>query len=308
MTGARGTRVVVAGSSGLIGSVLVRVLEAEGAEVLRLVRRPAQHAGEIQWSPGEIPFDSALLAGVQTVINLNGASIGKLPWTRRYREQLLDSRLSATRTLAAAIRELGEGAPHFVSASAVGYYGDRPGEMLAENSAAGETFLARLCVDWEQAALAAGPAANVALLRTAPILHPRGVLKPLILMTKFGVSGPLGTGTQVWPWISLHDEVRAILHVVTERLGGPVNLTGPTPATASEIGRELARHMHRPYLLRAPRWALRLGLGRDAADALLLADANVAPSVLNESGFEFTHRTPREAIAAALEISDKKRG
>lgn len=293
-------RIVVSGSSGLIGTALVDSLREDGIPVVRLVRRPPRADDELEWAPGERPLDPDTLTGARAVVNLGGASIGRLPWTKGYRRALIESRLQPTRTLAQAVRELGADAPAFVSASAVGYYGDRPGERLAERDAAGDTFLARLCVRWEQAAADAGPDARVAMIRTAPLLHPDGVLKPLLLLTRAGVSGPLGGGAQVWPWISLDDEVRAIRHIVDRGLTGPINLTGPATATASDIGNELARRLRRPYLIPAPRWALRLVLGRAAADSLLLADAAVDPAALLDSGFAFTHTTPSAAIASVL--------
>lgn len=294
------TRIIISGASGLIGSTLAKSLQADGIAVTRLVRREPRTAEEVSWDPGHRDLDPELLAGADAVVNLNGASIGKLPWTRKYREVLRNSRLAPTRTLAGAIRQLGSDAPMLVSASAVGIYGDRPGETLTESSRPGDTFLAQLCVDWEAEAMKAGPQAKVALLRTASLLHPEAVLKPLILLTRFGVSGPLGTGRQIWPWNSLEDEVRGIRHIIDHGITGPVNLCGPTPATARDIGEELARRMHRPYLLPAPEWALRLGIGRDAADALLLSDAKVLPEVLSRSGFQFSTPTAQEAIAAAL--------
>ena len=145
-----------------------------------------------------------------------------------------------------------------------------------------------------------GPHARVALLRTAPVVHAEGVLKPLLMLTRFGLSGPIGRGTQVWPWISLDDEVRAIRHVIDSDLDGPVNLTGPTRATANDLGFALARRMNRPFLLRAPAWGLRLALGPDAADALLLSDMNVVPERLEASGFAFRHPTVEDAVAAAV--------
>lgn len=292
--------VIVSGGSGLIGQELVRALRADGARVVQLVRRRARTADEVEWLTDEAPLDPAVLEGATAVVNLNGASIGRLPWTGRYREMLRESRIAPTRTLAAAIRALGANAPALVSASAVGFYGDRPGAELTESSGPGQTFLAQLCVEWEAAALASGPHARVALLRTAPILHPRGVLKPMIALTRFGLSGPLGGGEQIWPWISLEDEVRAIRHLIGTEISKPVNLCGPVKASANEIGRALARSMHRPYAIPSPAWALRLGLGRDAADSLLLADAAATPRVLLDSGFEFSHETAEQAVAASL--------
>lgn len=293
-------RVIVSGGSGLIGQELMRALRADGARVVQLVRRRAQTADEVEWLTDGTPLDPGVLEGATAVVNLNGASIGRLPWTGRYREALRESRLAPTRTLATAIRALGENAPTFVSASAMGFYGDRPGEELTESSGSGETFLAKLCVGWEEAALASGPRARVVLLRTAPILHPRGVLKPMIALTRFGLGGPLGGGEQIWPWMSLDDEVRAIRHLIDAEISGPVNLCGPVQASENAIGRALARSLRRPYALPAPAWALRLGLGRDAADSLLLADAAATPRVLLESGFEFQHETAERAIAASL--------
>ncbi|GAA2842988.1 hypothetical protein FB468_0886 [Leucobacter komagatae] len=293
-------RVVIAGSSGLVGSALVESLRADGIDVTRLVRRQPTASGEVRWYPGELPLDPSVLAGARAVVNLNGASIGKLPWGRNYREELRASRLTPTRTIAAAVHALGTDAPLFVSASAVGFYGNRPGEVLTERSCRGDTFLAALSADWESAALTAGEAARVALLRTAPIIHRQGVLKPLVLLTRFGLSGPLGGGAQVWPWISLADEVRAIRHIIDRGLTGPVNLSGPSPATANELGRAISAELHRPYLLPAPAWALRLGLGSDAADSLLLSDADVRPEALLASGFEFTHPKAAGAVRAAL--------
>ncbi len=292
--------VVVAGASGLIGGALTWSLRADGVRVTRLVRRPAQAPDEVEWLTDDAPLDPDVLAGADAVVALNGASIGRLPWTPGYRGTLRSSRLAPTRTLAAALRELGTDAPAFLSASATGFYGDRPGERLTEASTPGDTFLAELCVEWERAAREAGPGTRVVLLRTAPLLHRQGVLKPLVALTQLGVSGPLGRGTQVWPWISLDDEVRAIRHLIDHPVSGPVNLAGPTRATASEIGRALASQMHRPFLLPAPAWALRLGLGRDAADSLLLPDADAAPTALEASGFTFQHPTAGSAIAAAL--------
>lgn len=293
-------RIVISGASGLVGAALTSSLRADGIAVTRLVRRAPHGLEEVEWRPGRGGLDPAVLAGAKAVVNLNGASIGRLPWTRGYRETLRESRILPTRTLAAAIRDLGSEAPAFLSASAVGFYGDRPGEHLTEASGPGETFLAALSDDWEREALGAGPGARVTLLRTAPILHPRGVLKPLIALTRLGVSGPLGTGRQMWPWISLDDEVRAIRHIIDSGITGPVNLSGPELASANEIGSALARRMRRPYLLPAPTWALRMGLGRDAADSLLLADARVEPGALKASGFEFVHPTVASTIDAAL--------
>ncbi len=292
---------VVAGASGLIGRALVDALRADGIPVKRLVRRESTGADEISWDPGGTPLAPAVLEGARAVVGLNGATLGRFPWTSHYKHELVWSRIAPTQTLAAAVHALGESAPHFVSASAVGYYPAAPGVVLTESSPRGDSFLADLCGEWEMAAThGAGEAARVALLRTAPVVHADGVLKPLLLLTRLGLSGPIGRGTQAWPWISLDDEVRAIRHVIDTGLTGPVNLTGPTRATANDLGFALARRMNRPYLLRAPAWALKLVLGRDAADGLLLSDMDVVPEVLTASGFTFTHPSVEDAVAAAV--------
>lgn len=312
-------RIVIAGASGLIGTALTAALISRGDEVVRLVRRPASGPAEVEWHPDRGELDPGALDGAHAVINLSGASVGKLPWTRKYKRELWSSRINATRTLAAALAAprtggrrgsdatagAGSGTneaskPMFVSASASGFYGSQPGVTIDEGGAVGDTFLARLCAEWEREALAATDSATVALLRTSPVLHPEGVLKPMITLTKLGFGGPLGNGRQLWPWISLDDEVRAILHVIDNRIAGPVNLAAPGAATASEIGRALARKLRRPFFVPAPAFALRLGLGRDTADSLLLADADVAPRVLLESGFEFANPTVQSAIDASL--------
>ncbi|MDE0547152.1 TIGR01777 family oxidoreductase [Microbacterium sp. C7(2022)] len=303
MPESRVRRVVVAGSSGLIGRALVDSLAADGVEVTTLVRRPPVRPGEVEWLTDSDALDPAVIEGADAVVGLNGASIGKLPWTANYRHTLLWSRVTPTRVIAHAMRALGDGAPHFVSASAVGFYGDAPGVVLTEESPRGDTFLADLCGEWETAALSAGDAARVSLLRTAPIVHREGVLAPLLVLTRWGLGGPLGRGTQSWPWISLEDEVRAIRHVLEHRIAGPVNLVGPTRATANDLGFAVAMRMNRPYVVRAPEFALRLALGRDAVDSLLTSDAYVVPTALEPSGFTFRHRHVTDAVAAAVPAS-----
>ncbi|MFT4306129.1 MAG: TIGR01777 family oxidoreductase [Microbacterium sp.] len=292
-------RVVLAGASGLIGSALAASLRADGVSVTRLVRRPPSAPDEAQWRPGEQDLDPAVIAGAVAVVGLSGASVGRFPWTGAYRDELRRSRIEPTRTLATAIRSLGTDAPALVNASAVGVYGTS-GRGVTEATPAGDTFLATLCVAWEREARDAGPHARVVLLRTAPVVHADGVLKPLVLLTRLGLSGPIGRGTQVWPWISLADEVRAIRHLIDTDADGPVNLTGPTRATANDLGFALARRLNRPYLLRAPAWALRAVLGAAATEALLTCDVEAVPAALTASGFAFMHPTVEDAVAAAV--------
>ena len=290
--------IVVGGASGLIGRALVASLRARGDRVTRLVRHPAAGSDEVRWLDGSA-LDPDVVAAADAVVGLNGASIGRLPWTRAYRSTLLWSRLSPTRTLARAVEALPAAErPLLVSASGVGFYGSRPGLRVTEATGPGSGFLARLCVEWEAAARIAGD--RVALLRTSPVVHPEGVLEPLIALTRAGLAGPIGSGTQVWPWISLDDEVAAILHVIDQGMTGPVNLTGPTRATANDLGFAVAMRLQKPYLVPAPAFALRAALGTPFADGLLLADTLVEPEALTASGFAFEHTTVEQAVAAAI--------
>ena len=297
-------RVVVAGASGLIGSALVESLRADGVTVTRLVRRPVEAPDEVEWLTDDAPLDPAVLEGADAVVGLNGASIGRFPWTAAYKHTLVWSRIAPTQALARAVRELGTDGPAFISSSAVGYYGSAPRGVVTERSPRGESFLADLCGEWESAAQGAGPHARVSLLRTAPLVHADGVLKPLMLLTKLGVSGPIGRGTQIWPWISLDDEIAGIRHIIDNDIEGPVNLTGPTRARANDLGFALAVRLNRPYLVRAPEWGLRLALGSDATEALLTTDADVRPTVLESTGFAFAHSTVEAAVAAAVPASE----
>ena len=292
--------IVVGGASGLIGSALVKALQERGDQVSMLVRREAHTASEIEWDPATGTLDATKLASASAVVVLNGASIGKLPWTRSYREVLYSSRLDPVRTVVQALKELGSDSPALISGSAVGFYGSRPGVELNETASAGDTFLARLCVAWESEARRAEAITPVALLRTSPVIHRDGVLKPLLKLTKWGLGGPLGSGKQIWPWISLVDEVAAILHTIDSQLVGPVNICGPNRATMRETGRAVARELHRPYWLPVPTSALRLTVGRDVRDSLLTTDADVQPTALLASGFKFQHPTVSDAIKVAL--------
>ena len=292
-------RVVISGASGLIGRALIDSFTADGYAVTRLVRHAPQSPQEVEWHPGAAPHEPHLLPRARAGVGLKGATNGRVPWTSSYKQTLVRSRLQPTHTLARALRELGDDAPLFVSSSATGYYPtDGRDRIFDEAGPRGDAFLSELCGEWEDAAAAAGP--RVARIRTAPVVHRAGVLKPLMLLTRLGLSGPLGRGTQVWPWISLEDEVRAIRHIIDRGLTGPVNLTGPERATANDLGFALAQRLHRPYVLRAPLWAIRLVLGRDAVDALLATDTHVVPKALLDSGFEFRHQSVEDAVAAAV--------
>jgi uncharacterized protein (TIGR01777 family) len=295
-------RILVSGASGFIGTELVAQLEAEGHTVLRLVRTKPRNPSEVLWSPSTGELDPTVLETVDAVINLSGASTGRIPWTRAYREKIRESRVGPTTTLARAI----DGALHpptvFLSASAVGYYGDRPGEVLTEQSTRGTGYFPDVVGAWEAAAQAipkAVPSTKVRVVtfRTGVVVGRGGAFTPLIALTRLGLGSRFGSGRQNWPWISLHDEAAAIRHLLTSKLSGPVNLTAPTPATTNEITSYLARRMRRWYLFRIPAWVI-TGLLGDAGRDLLLTSENVTPERLVSDGFAFTHETVESAIDA----------
>lgn len=283
----------------MIGRELVRLLRERGDRVIRLVRDEPAGPDELRWDPASGHLDPGALDGADAVVNLSGASIARLPWTRAYRREILASRIAATTAIVGALQERarsGAPVPVLLSGSAVGVYGDRPGERLSTASAPGGGFLAGVVRAWEEAALAAPPETRVVLARTGLVVGPEGATAPLRALARFGLAGPLGGGRQHWPWVSLHDEVAALAWLLDGELRGPVDLAGPVPATAGEVIRAVAAHERRPYWLPAPRFAIAAVLGT-AGRELLLADQRVEPVGLLENGFVFRHPTIADAVA-----------
>jgi uncharacterized protein (TIGR01777 family) len=284
----------------MIGQGLTRHLEQRGDEVVRLVRRAPAASGEVWWDPAAGELDPDALAGAGAVVNLSGASLSRLPWTRSYRRTIVESRITATRTLVRALHTLverGEASPALVSGSATGVYGDRPGEPLTESSPAGRGFLASVVTAWEAAAGEAPSATRVVLARTGVVLGDSGALAPLRLLTALGFAGPIDGGRQHWPWIGLADEIGALTHLIdSPELRGPVNLVAPAPATAAEIVRTLAKRMRRPYWAPVPLGTLMGSAGRELLDF----DQQVHPAALLASGYAFRDATLESAIASAL--------
>jgi uncharacterized protein len=297
--------IAIAGSSGLIGSALVSALRAADHRVIRIVRRAPSNADELFWNPDADEFDAGALRGVDAVVNLCGVGVGDKRWSGAFKQSLRDSRIAPTEVLAGAVVEAG--VPVLVNASAVGYYGDTRDRVADESAPSGEGFLAQLCRDWEAAtAPAAQDGARVVLARTGLVLSPSGGLfgrlRPLFSL---GVGARLGNGRQYMAWISLEDEVRALLFAIFDgQLSGPVNMAGPAPVTNAEFTTAMGRAVNRPTPLMVPGFALRTVFG-EFADEGLLAGQRVIPAALERAGFVFHHNTVGEALAYATHSRDE---
>ena len=294
-------RVVVAGSSGLIGTALVADLRHAGHEVLRLVRRAPAAPDERGWDPPAGRIDEGTFDGVDAVVNLNGVGIGDRPWSGARKQLLRDSRNVPTEVLAAAVAQ--HDVATMLSASGVHYYGDTGSHTVDETAPSGAGFLAEVCRDWEAAtAPAAAAGARVVLMRSAAVLAPAGGLlgrlRPLFSLL---LGARLGSGRQAFPWISLDDEVGAMRFLLEhDDVAGPVNLAGPEPASNAEFTTALAEVLRRPAPFVVPGFVLRALLGQ-LAEEFVLTGPYVVPSVLLKHGYQFRHETIREALQAAIE-------
>jgi uncharacterized protein len=295
-------KVVVTGSSGLIGQALLGRLAALGHETVTLVRRPAG-AGEAQWEPGTGRIDTGALEGAEAVVHLAGAGIGDHRWTPTRKEVILRSRVESTTLVSRTLAGLKDPPSVLVSASAIGYYGDRGDEELTEESGPGTGFQAEVCRAWEEAtAEAEGAGIRVVHLRSAVVLARQGgALRKQLPLFRAGLGGRLGSGDQWFSWISGRDEVGVILEAIGNgALSGPLNASAPGPVTNREFTRELGRALHRPAVLTVPPFALRAALGRELADELLLGSLRVLPHRLLESGYEFQDPTLDGALRSVL--------
>jgi len=285
-------RVVVTGSSGLIGRALCSFLGWRSHDVVRVVRRPVR-AGEfaLRWNPEAGTIESGGLEGADAVVHLAGAGIADGRWSDARKRMLIESRTRSTALLAGALAELDHRPQVLVSASAIGIYGDRGDEILTEQSPPGHDFLASLCVRWEAETAAASDAGiRVVSARTGIVLSRQGGALPKLLpLFNLGLGGRFGSGVQWWSWVTLDDEVRAIEWLLENDVRGPVNLTAPKPVTNREFTRILSEVLSRPARLPVPRFGPRLLLGSELADALLFTSAQVRPTVLESSGFAFSH-------------------
>ncbi|UQA95901.1 TIGR01777 family oxidoreductase [Streptomyces halobius] len=294
-------RIAITGSTGLIGTELVRSLRADGEDVVRLVRRPPGAADEVRWDPRSQEVDTAGLAGCDALVHLAAAGVGDRRWTAAYKREIRDSRVRGTEAIATALASMDAPPRVFVCGSAIGYYGDTGDRLTDESGPAGTGFLAKVCVDWENAARPAQEAGiRTVFARTGLVVaRSGGAWGRLFPVFRLGLGGRLGNGRQYWSFISLHDEVAALRHLIaTDTLTGPVNLTAPEPVTNREVTAVMGRLLHRPTLFPVPEPVLRLALGEFADD--VVGSQRVIPQRLLDSGFVFAHPRITDAVRAAL--------
>ena len=291
-------RVLVSGASGLVGTEVIRQLKEQGHEPLRLVRRKATASDEVEWNPSEGYLQPGIMETIDAVVNMAGATTGKIPWTAAYKREIVSSRIDSTRTLVNAMQTASKRPSVMVSGSASGFYGDSGDRLLSEASPKGTGFLSDLAHEWEQEALKAPTDVRVVLARTTMVMSRKlGALGRLLPLIKLGIGGPLGSGKQWWAWISLPDEAAAIIHLIkTPTASGAFNLTAPEPATCGQIVQALAKNLKRPSLIAVPSFALKLLIG-EAAVELLLCSQNMTADRLLATGFKFQHPTLTESAA-----------
>jgi uncharacterized protein len=291
--------IAIAGSSGLIGSALSAALRAADHRVLRIVRRTPANSEELHWNPASGEFDAAALTDVDAVVNLCGVNIGARRWSGAFKQSLRDSRIGPTEVLATAVADAG--VETLINASAVGYYGNTRDRVVDENQRTGSGFLAQLCEDWEAATLPAQYGdTRVVLARTGLVMAPAGgALRRMRPLFAAGLGARLGSGRQYMSWISLEDEVRALLFAISHSsLSGPVNLSGPAPVTNAEFTTAFGSAVNRPTPMVLPGFAVRAALGEFADEGLLIGQRAI-PSALERAGFEFHHNTIGEALGYA---------
>lgn len=295
--------VVISGSHGLIGSALVRSLQADGHRAIRLVRsEPAPGELAVRWDPEAGEIDRAGLEGVDAVVHLAGEGIASKRWTAEHKRRVLESRTNGTTLLAETLTGLSAQPAVLLSGSAIGYYGDRGDERLTETSPPGDLFLSKVCTAWEASTAAAAEAGiRVAHLRTGIVLaEGGGALAKQLPLFKLGLGGKLGSGEQYQSCISIDDHIGAMRFLLDHDVSGPVNLTGPEPVTNVAFTKALGTVLGRPTALTVPRFGPKLLLGADLADELLFASQRVLPAVLTDAGYRFRHADIETALRAVL--------
>ena len=296
-------KVLVTGSSGLIGGELVAELRRRGDHVTRLVRRPATGAGEASWDPSAGTIEAEKLEGHDGAVHLGGVGIGDRKWSDTHKQAVLESRVQGTGLLARTLAGLQQPPKVLASGSAVGYYGYETDQPVTETAPKGGGFLADVVAAWEEAAAPAADAGiRTVLLRSGVVLTAKGgALKKQLLPFKLGIGGRLGTGKQWLSWISLDDEVAAIVHLLTnDGAKGPVNVTSPQPVTNAEFTATLAKVLKRPAFMPVPTPALHALFGKEMTKEMLLGGQRVLPGALETSGFTFSHPTLEDALRHTL--------
>jgi uncharacterized protein (TIGR01777 family) len=295
-------RVIVTGSHGLIGSALAGALTAAGHQPVRVVRESAS-TGEIHWNPDSGVLDGRDLVGIDAAVHLAGEGLGTKRWSAQQKHRILDSRVRGTELLCRRLAELDPTPSVLVAASAVGFYGDRGSEELDEHDGPGTGFLAEVVQQWEEATRAAADVGiRVVRIRSGVVLSPAGgALQKQLPLFRAGLGGRLGSGRQYLSWVSLDDEVAAILFALTASdLAGPVNVTSPDPVTNAEFTRTLGAVLGRPAVLAVPRIALATLLGGEMADEMLLGGQRVLPKQLLEHGYRFAQPELEPALRHLL--------
>jgi len=295
--------IAITGSTGMVGTALTEVLVAEGHTVRPVVRRPGPNPErEIRWDPAGGTIDAAAFNNVDAVVHLAGEGVASHRWTADVKKRILDSRVRGTRLLCDTLASLSVKPSVLVSASAVGYYGDRGAEMVDESSTPGAGFLADVCQQWEAATTTARDAnIRVVNLRIGVVISTKGgALASMLTPFRMGVGGVLGNGRQYISWITLDDLVRAIVFALqAAALSGPVNATAPEPATNREFTKTLGHLLHRPTIATMPAFAARLAFG-EMADEMLLSGSRVAPRALQAAGFTFQYPELEPALRHVL--------
>ena len=301
-------KILVSGSHGLVGKALVRSLMDDGHEVMRLVRgERTSGSAEVEWRPDQGRIDVEHLEGIHAVVHLAGESIASGRWTAEKKRAIRDSRVNGTTLLSDALAQLSRPPSVFLSASAIGYYGDRGDELLTEKSAPGNDFLAGVCKEWEAATRpAAEKGIRTVCTRFGIILDPNeGALAKMLPPFRMGVGGRIGDGKQWVSWIALDDVVNGLKFLIEDAsINGPVNFVTPNPVRNREFAETLGHILARPTFFPVPQFAVRLAFG-EMADALLLASQRVEPSVLEDKGYKFRWPTLEPALRHLLAADER---
>ena len=295
-------RILVSGSHGLVGKALISSLTSDGHEIVRLVRNKPAGATEIEWHPNQEKIDTASLEGLDAAVHLAGESIASGRWTDEKKRAIRDSRVKGTTLLSEALARLSRPPSVFVSASAIGYYGNRGDELLTEKSAPGEDFLANVCVEWENATIPTiEKGIRTVHARFGIILDAKdGALGKMLTPFRMGIGGRIGDGKQWMSWIHVEDVVNGLRSLISDSsINGPVNFVAPNPVTNAEFTKALGRALSKPTLFPVPAFGVRLAFG-EMADALLLSSARVEPRVLKDRGFVFRWSMLEDALRHLL--------